>query len=198
MIIKKLLFAAILISVLPLCAYAEGLNYNYVQVVYFTSNYDVDGTNIDGDGVNVSGSVGLSDNLAFGASFESESVDSFDYFGYDVNFQSLVFGVGLHSPINNTTDAILSFNVLNAEISSPSFATSEDDTGNIMSVGIRSKLENNVEVGASFSRTEIFDDSSTGFSLSLLIGAQNSMQFGIGYGNSEDMDTVAFGIRANF
>jgi len=178
-------------SVLPIISNAENISYNYIQAAYTTTDIDILGTSIDGNGFSISGSATINDNLAFIASFDDQSYD------YDIDTNSFQFGLNFHTPVNKTTDILFGISILDSEVSQPLLG-SEDDTGNVLGVGIRSKLNPNIEIDFGVSRSDIFDDSSTGFSLSLLARLNENIQLGIGYGSGDDTDTIGFSLRSNF
>ncbi len=188
---KKIIIATFIAAPIAFQVNAGELNYNFLQATYVSSDTNISGVNVDGNGFAVSLSKEISPNIAFVGGIDNQSFD----FGIDTN--SFSFGVNYHSPINEKSDFIIGFNVLNAEVSVDGFG-SEDDTGNIISIGMRNNLQNNMEFSWAFQRTDIFDDSSTSFSLGILIGLENNFQVGFGYSSGDDTDSIGFFGRANF
>jgi len=175
---------------------AEDFNYSYIDAQYTTSNIDVGGLNLDSKGYAIGGSVALSENIALTAGYEDETVDSTYLLGFDIDMSSFDFGIDYHAPVAPTTDVVIGFGVMNAEVSMP--IISEDDTGNVISAELRHRLAPKAELNIGVSRVDIFDDSSTNFGFALLVEIINDFHFGIGYGSSDDIDSIGFGIRAGF
>lgn len=188
---KTFLVAVAVVSISSINARASDLSYNFIEGIYIKSDTDIAGVSVDGDGFGIDGSFDVADHLAVVAGYEDLSHD------FDIDTNSLVLGANYHTPVSETTDVVIGISVIDAEVSLGSLG-SEDDTGNVISAGIRSKLNENIEVGASVARTEVFDESATGFSLSLLAGPSDGIQFGVAYGNSDDTDTIGIGVISNF
>lgn len=188
---KTFLVTMAVVSFSSINASASDLSYNFIEGIYVKSNTDIAGVSVDGDGFGIDGSFDAADHLAIVAGYENLSQD------FDIDSHSLMLGANYHTPVSETMDVVIGVSIVDAKVSQPTLG-SEDDTGNVISAGIRSKLNDKVEVEASVARTEIFDDSATGFSLSLLAGPSDGIQFGIAYGNSDDTDTIGIGIRSNF
>ncbi len=148
---------------------ADGFNYNYVTAAYNTADTNVDGINFDSKGFSVRGSFALGENIALTAGYAEDTADTTDIIGVDIDTNSVDFGFDLHAPLATTTDIIIGFSILKAEVSMP-FASDKD----------------------------VFDDASTGFGASLLIEIVNDFHVGFGYGSADDTDVVSFGIRAGF
>lgn len=175
---------------------ADGFNYNYVTAAYNTADTNVNGINFDSKGFSVRGSFALGENIALTAGYAEDTADTTDIIGVDIDTNSVDFGFDLHAPIATTTDLIIGFSILKAEVSIP-FA-SDKDTGNVIGLGLRHQLAPRVELMANISRVDVFDDASTGFGASLLIEIVNDFHVGFGYGSADDTDVVSFGIRAGF
>ena len=175
---------------------ADGFGYSYIDAIYSTSDTDIEGFNINSKGFDIDASVALSENVAFTIGYGNETAETAYIAGFDIDLNSFDFGFDFHAPLAATTDVVIGFSVLNSEISIP-FA-SEDDTGNVISAGIRHRLAPNAELDIGVGRVDIFDESATGFDIALLVEIANNFHFGIGYGSSEDTTSIGFGVRAGF
>lgn len=175
---------------------AEGFNYNYIDIQYITSDSEVEGINLDSKGFALGGSIALTENAAFTVGYGDDTIDTTDIFGFDIDINTVNFGLDFHAPLAPTTDIVIGLSILKAEISIP--FGNEDDTGNVIELDLRHKLAPNAELIAGVSRVDVFDDSSTGFHAALLIRVVNDLHLGIGYESSDDTDSVGFGIRAGF
>lgn len=134
-------------------------------------------------------SAALTDNIALGFGYEDLSFD------FDIESTALTFGVDFHTPVAPATDVVLGISYLDSEVSQPALG-SADDTGNVISAGIRHQLRPTIEIDAGVSRVDVFDDSSTSFGVALLFGRE--IQFGAGFQTSDDSDAFVFGVRGNF
>ena len=191
-VIRNLLVAGLLLF--PLISYqsvASDLSYSYIEVAYIESDIDVDGIDVDGDGFGFLVSNDIADNLAIFFGYEDEEFD------FDIDGEALSFGFDYHTPISETGDVVISFALVDVEISQPTFG-SEDDTGNVIQVGFRNQINETAEVGAFISRIDVFDDTETSYGFNLALGATDGVQFTFGYGKGDDTDTISIGIRANY
>ena len=148
-----------------------------------------------GTGFAFSGSFSISENLAFGTGFSTESYDTF--LGIDVDADSTVIGLAGHFPSGPKTDVIVSFSILNGEIEeSDGFITiSDDDSGNIMGLEIRHMASDNLEMAAGFLRTDIFDDTSSQTAFGLRFYLSEKLSLGAGHTTGDDVDVLLFDIR---
>lgn len=172
-------------------ASASNLSYDYIAVAYLESDTDIDGTDLDGDGYGFAVSRDIADSLAVFFSYQDEEYD-FDFEG-----DALSFGIDYHTPFSETGDIVVSFSLIDVEVSQPILG-SEDDTGNIIQFGIRNQISGTAEVSAFISRTDVFDDTETSFGFGLALGAADGIQFTLGYGSGDDTDVISIGVRANY
>ena len=118
-----------------------------------------------------------------------------------VNFTELNLGLTSHSSITPETDIFGSFSVLKVEgeIDDGSTTTSDSDTGNTISVGLRHMINNTVELNASLTRENIFDDTIIINSFGARLYASEIFSVGVGYftGN-DDVDAILLNVRIDF
>ncbi len=153
------------ISILALCsltsAYADNFNYNYVQGDYsFINDFDID------QGVKVSGSYDVAYNInILGSYFVSTSSDSKIADSVDLNVYTL--GVGYHSDISDSTDVLAEIGLFNtsADVKKGAFTTSKDNSGYTLSLGVRHKLQEKLELNARFDHRNSSDVTDNTFTL---------------------------------
>ena len=192
--ILRYFFAAIILAA-PASAISQGFNYDYIEGSYGSITIDTGIGDVDGTGFAFSGSFSISENLAFGAGFSTESYDTF--LGIDVDADSTVMGLAGHLSSGPKTDVIVGFSILNADIEeSDGFTTiSDSDSGTIITLGFRNMASDTLELAASFSSTDIFDDTSNQTAFGLRFYSSEKMSLGAGYATGDDVDVLLFDIR---
>lgn len=170
---------------------ASELSYSYIEVAYLESDTDIDGIDIDGDGFGFLVSNDIAENLAIFFSYQDEEFD------FDFDGEVLSFGLDYHTPFSESGDLVVSFAVVDVEISQPILGT-EDDTGNVIQFGFRNQISEAAEVGAFISRADVFDDTETSYGFNLALGATDGVQLTLGYSTSDDTDVISIGIRAYY
>jgi len=172
-------------------AQAADFNYTYFDAAYGEVTIDDDFADIDGDGYSLSGSVAISDSIAIRAGYTDMSYD------YAIDSEEILVGLEFHTPIGESTDLLLGLSVIRAEVSVDILGinVSEDDTGNVISAGIRHKLSETVEINGGISRVDVFDDSDTQFFAGLLFDVTENVSIGLGIGRADDADSFSIGIR---
>lgn len=183
-------FFVVLLITVPSFSFANDLSYSYIEAGYISSDTDISGTTIDGNGYGFGASFDLSESLAFSVGYEVMSYD------FDLDGNALGFGVEYHTPMSDSGDLIFGFTVIDAEVSHPILGT-ENDTGNIISFGIRNLVNPNTEINFEFARTDISGETSTGYSFGLGVGNPKELQFRASYGSSDDTDAIVFSIRSS-
>ncbi len=184
---------------LPSSAMAREINYDYIQGTYRSFTDSSPGTDVNADGFAINGSFGATSNLAIVAGYGTRDYDR--HLGLDVNFTELNLGLTSHSSITPETDIFGSFSVLKVEgeIDDGSTTTSDSDTGNTISVGLRHMINNTVELNASLTRENIFDDTIIINSFGARLYASEIFSVGVGYftGN-DDVDAILLNVRIDF
>jgi len=177
---KKLLLATSLLAVSS-AALAAGPQYTWVQGQWQES--EIDGSRSELDGFGLSASAELNQEFyAFGqyASLDDEDTDA----------DRTALGAAYKMPLNATTD--LNFG---AGLVSYDFGNS-DDEGLLLTAGVRSMLDKNIEVGASATYEDTFD-------FDMLFSAygawhfNNQLSAGLALTTGE-IDTTAIYVRVAF
>ncbi len=138
---KKLLLATSLLAASS-AALAAGPQYTWVQGQWQES--EIDGSRSELDGFGVSGSVELNNEFyAFGqyASLDDEYADA----------DRTALGAAYKMPLSATMDLNLGAGLVSYDFGD------EDDEGVLLTAGIRSMLDNNLEVGASATYEDVLD-----------------------------------------
>lgn len=134
---KNLICAAVL--ALPLVASAESLSYRYVDVAHFPeAEIDSDGLDVDGDGIQLRGSLPVYQNFFALAEFADLDLDN------GVDATRFMVGAGGHWAIGNNLDLIARAGVVKYEVDFGRF--DDDDTGLFAGVRLRAIVAPKVEV----------------------------------------------------
>ncbi|MFC4309164.1 hypothetical protein ACFPN2_08740 [Steroidobacter flavus] len=130
---KTLICAAAL--ALPFAASAEQLSYRYVDVAHFPeAKIDSDRFDVDGDGIQLRGSLPVYQNVFALAEFQDLSLDR----GIDVT--RFLVGAGGHWPLGPNLDIVARGGVVHYEVDS------DDDTGLFAGVRLRTLVAPKVEI----------------------------------------------------
>jgi hypothetical protein len=134
---KNLICAAVL--ALPLVASADDFSYRYVDVAHFPeAEIDADGFDVDGDGIQLRGSLPVYQNLFALTEFQDLNLDN------GVDATRLMVGAGGHWSLGNNLDLIARAGVVQYEVDFGRF--DDDDTGMFAGVRLRAIVAPKVEV----------------------------------------------------
>ncbi len=97
----------------PVAAQAADLSYNYVQALYEDVNIDTGAGSADGSAFGLAGSYGVTDILFVNASYSSA-----DY-NHGLKESGWSAGAGVHLPVNQAADFIISAALGNDEVKTP-------------------------------------------------------------------------------
>lgn len=187
----------IMILVASPYAVAREISYDYIQGTYISTSIDLGGSfgDLDGTGFGMSGSISISPSVAFIVGFSATEFDEF--FGIVFDTTELTLGISSHKSIAPKTDISLTLAMFVADVEiNDGFNTfSDDDTGNVIGFGFRHFAANDVELSMSFSRTDVFDDTSNTFGISARFLSNEGLSFGVGYAAGDDVDTLLFNMR---
>ena len=174
---------------------SKEISWSYIEGGYASVTDSSLNEDIDGDVLGVFGSFAITPNIALGVGYDGTSYDT--YQGIDLDTTSLTFGVNVHGLVAPGTAIYGSFEVLKAEFeATDGFDTiDDDDTGNIIGVGLRHMATDSIELDIGLSRTDVFDDTSNTFGLGARFYANEQISFGIGYSTGDDVDALVFTLR---
>jgi len=130
------------IFALPLAASAaENFSYRYVDVArYIEAEVDSDFVDVDGDGIQLRGSLPVYQNFFAVAEYESLDLDN------GVDATRLLIGAGGHWPLGNNLDLVARGGVVSYEVDYGRF--DDDDTGLFAGARIRAIVAPKIEVEA--------------------------------------------------
>ena len=158
-LINSLAISALTLFGLP-GAYAKTFNYNYAQASYsFINDFDID------QGFKVSGSYDIAYNInVLGSYFISTSSDSkVD----DVDLDVYTLAVGYHADISDATDLLAEIGLFNSNVDGKIGATkfNRDNSGYTLALGVRHRLQDNIELNARFEHRNSDDVTDNTFTL---------------------------------
>lgn len=187
---KTLICAAAL--ALPLAASAEQLSYRYVDVAHFPeAEIDAGNVDVDGDGLQLRGSLPVYQNIFALAEFQSLDLDN------EVDTTRFMVGVGGHWPLGNNLDIIARGGVVSYEVDSR--FGDDDDTGLFAGVRLRTFVAPKIEVEGGVEHLAV--DVAGSDSDTFLIGEGRynfNSQFSAGLLITLGGDTSVFGAQGRF
>lgn len=197
-VLRGLLAAAIF--VFPVSnAISAGLSYNYVEATYGSITVDTGlSDDLEGTAIGVSGSFEVSPNIAVAAGYSQASYDRF--FGIDFDSSAFVFGITAHTLVSPKTDINAGISMMSADVeASDGFTTvSDDDTGTVISIGLRHLISSSVELEAGFDQVDIFDDISNTVGFGARFYTSEQFSLAVGYTTGDDVDTYLLNARFDY
>ena len=134
---KNLICAAAL--ALPLTTMADTLSYRYVDAAHFPeAEIDADGVDVDGDGLQLRGSLPVYENIFALAEFQDLNLDN------GVDATRMMVGAGGHWALGGNLDLIARGGVVQYEVDFGRF--DDDDTGLFAGVRLRTIVAPKVEI----------------------------------------------------
>jgi hypothetical protein len=187
---KTLICAAAL--ALPLAASAEQLSYRYVDVAHFPeAEIDSGNVDVDGDGLQLRGSLPVYQNIFAIAEFQSLDLDN------DVDTTRFMVGVGGHWPLGNNLDIIARGGVVSYEVDSR--FGDDDDTGLFAGVRLRTFVAPKIEVEGGVEHLAVDVAGSDSDTFLIAEGRYNfNSQFSAGLLITLGGDTSVFGAQGRF
>ena len=182
---KTLVFTLMLMA--PWLGHAAGFSYNYGQVEYHSGDFD---------GLGFSGSFVINHELFIRAGYINATDDGV---GVEVDYTRFNVGLGLHMPLNPQTDGVLTVSFVSeeAETESAVFSTSVDDTGLMVTGGVRHQLNPKIELAGELFYIDALDDD-----LGLYAEARYlfnpGMTGGLGFTSSDTLDGLSINFRVDF
>lgn len=142
----RLISAAML--TLPLAAAADNLSYRYADVAHFmNAEIDAPGVDVDGDGIQLRGSLPVYENFFALAEYQDLDLDN----GIDAT--RFLIGGGGHWPMGSNLDLIARLGIISYEVD---FGRSDDDdTGIFAGVRVRTTVAPKIEVEGGLEHTRV-------------------------------------------
>lgn len=171
-------------------AFADDFNYTYLQVTY--GNVDLDGATVNGDGLGLSGAFGITDSLHIVGGYQTTDFGSF------ANVDQWSLGLGVHSSLTDSLDAVAEVSYVNATLDPAGFPSLSDD-GFGLTVGGRLSVTPLVEINAGISYVDLSDSgSNTGFGGGVLFNLMDNFSVGLAGSWDDDASVYSLGARLYF
>ena len=182
---KKLLLATAVLAASS-ATLAAGPQYTYVQGQW--QEAELEDSNADLDGFGVAGSIDL--NKEFFAFAQYANVDD-----RGVDLDRFAVGAAYKMPLSTRTDLNFGAGIVSYDLSNR-FGVDDDDSGLLLTAGIRSMLNDNLELGAGASYEDAYD-------VDMLVNVYGAWhfnnQFSAGLSLTEgDVETTAIYVRMAF
>jgi len=173
---------------------AADLNYTFVQGGF--SQVEVDGAD-DGDGLFLEGSLGFGTNWL---AFAEYSTAEFDAGAADVDFDQFIVGLGGHFPLGADMDFVgkIGYLDVSAEVNTPFGRVSADDTGYMLSGGVRGVVLERIELEGLLEYFDIGDEDDTGIALSALYRFTDLFSLGAKIATADNTDEIGVLARLSF
>jgi Outer membrane protein beta-barrel domain len=166
----------------------QPFSYNYAELAYDESDFDLGGGEIDGDGLTLSGSWAINDDWHVYGAYATADLD----FGLD--YDAWALGAGYRYPLQDDVDLYGRVLYIDAEADSPGpGSASEDGLG--LQVRIRFRVNDEFEVEGGIQHTDVFDSDT---SLQAMARYHFTDNFSAGLGLTFAGDTDSFGINARY
>ena len=171
-------------------AIADGFSYTYVQASYGT--VDFDNVSVDGDGLGLSGSFGITDNLNIVGGYQTADFDSLA----DADEWSI--GLGVHAPMTDMMDITGSVSYVDLELDALGVPVAEDD-GFGLNVGVRAKVTSLIEINAGVSYVDLSNSGDeTGFDAGVLFNFTDMFSLGLSGDWADDVSVYSLSGRVYF
>jgi len=183
---KRLLVVFSLMAMSGL-AFADGFSYTYAQANYGT--VDIDSVSVDGDGLGLNGSFGITDSLNIVGGWQTADFDAAG------EADILRLGLGVHTPITEMMDVTASVFYLDVE----GIPGRADDGGFGLKVGLRAKVSSMIEVNAGVTYVDFSTRGvDTGFGGGVLYNFTDMFSVGLSGEWIDDVSTFSLSGRVYF
>ena len=167
---------------------AAELSYSNIGLSYLS----MDGS----DGIGLVASIELNENTFLLGRLAHTPADV-TFNGATLDLYNRNLGVGFHTPLNETTDFVMSLEYLEVEVDD-FFGNTATGDGYGLRPGIRSKISEAVELNAGILHANIEGASETGFTLGAAVNVSSNLALDVNYVNLDDGDAIALGLRVEF
>ncbi|MGB7214937.1 MAG: outer membrane beta-barrel protein [Gammaproteobacteria bacterium] len=190
--LKPLLFAG---ALLPLAASAQeaarDFDYTFVEVQYVDTELDTGPFDVDGDGLELRGSLLLTDQVFLQARY-----NSLDY-GQGIDVTSYAVGAGVRFGLKPELDLTADLSWVSSELDRPVLPDIDDD-GFELGVGLRARVHDAIEAEAGIRHIDLDDDSDTYLTLGGRYYFTKNVAAGLGLTLNDDSTGWSVGLRAQF
>lgn len=171
-------------------ASADGFHYTYIQASYGT--VDIDNVSVDGDGLGLNGSFGITDNLNIVGGYQTADFDSL------AEADEWSLGLGVHTPITEMMDVTATVSYIDVEFDALGIPVAEDD-GFGLTVGLRANVTSLIEINAGVSYVDLSDSGDdTGFNGGVLFNFTDMFSLGLSGEWDDDVSVYSISGRVYF
>lgn len=133
---------------LPMVVAADSLSYRYADVAHFPSaGIDADALDVDGDGIQLRGSLPVYQNIFALAEYQDLDLDN------GVDATRFMVGAGAHWTVNGNLDVIVRGGIVSYEVDFGRF--DDDDTGLFIGARLRTTVAPKIEVEGGFEHLRV-------------------------------------------
>lgn len=169
-------------------AQAANFDYNYGQIGYETGDFE---------GLTLTGSFEVNKDIFVLARYVALTNDDL---GVDLDYDEISVGAGYHMPIDKKTDAVFTVSFDSAEVGFivPIIGkVSVDDTGVLLTAGVRHNLNPQIELAGGIYHSTTFDGD-TGIQAEARYNINNKMSAGLGFTSGDFVDGLNLNFRMGF
>jgi len=142
----KWIYASLL--ALPVAAAADGFSYRYADVAHLPkAEIDADDLDVDGDGIQLRGSLPVYQNIFALAEYQELDLDN------GVDATRFMVGAGAHWALNSNLDVIVRGGIVSYEVDFGRF--DDDDTGLFVGARLRATVAPKIEVEGGFEHLHV-------------------------------------------
>lgn len=174
-------------------AQAANFNYTYGQVGFETGDFD---------GLTLTGSYEVNEELFVLARYAALTNDES---GIDIDYTDISVGAGYHMPVDEKTDAVFTVSFDSAEVDTPSVTilgftfpgSTVDDTGLLITAGVRHNLNAQIELGGGIYHNSTFDGD-TGIQGEARYNINTAMSASVSFVTGDFVDGLGINFRMGF
>ena len=170
---------------------AADISYDQLRLNYVSAEFDVGPSDVDGDGLELSGSFSFNDSFFAFGSYSDLDLD------FNLDASVLEIGGGYHRPITTRLDFVGGVGYVRTDVDTP-FGNADDD-GISLSGGVRGRMSDAIEVKAALNYF-VMDkgDNNTEVELGGDYFITERIALGAGLCLGDDVTTWTVGGRYNF
>jgi hypothetical protein len=188
--VSKIIATFVVGLLMATSAVARDLSYTFVRLDYVNTEIDVGPVDVDGDGFDLQGSLGVAKKFYIFGGYQDVGLD------FDIDASQLELGGGWHHGFSSMTDFVATLSYIDAEIDVPG-AGSFDEDGFGLSAGVRHLFTNNFEFSGRVNYVDL-DDSDTSLEFRGDYFLMDHWVIGAGLEFGGDVTTWLIGGRYNF
>lgn len=173
-------------------AYAQDVNYNYLQGSWGQVEFDDAFFDVDGDGFGIAGSFAVNDNWHIFGDYQTAGLD----FGVDLSIFEA--GFGYNTTVSENLDLLVRAGYVNVEADAPGIP-SESDDGYSFGVDLRSMVSEKLELNGGLGYVDSSDSSGeTRFRAGFLYDVGENFSLGADGTWWDDVNVYRLTARFNF